>query len=254
MTEPLFAARNLSLSFGGVHAVRDVSFEIAEGEVFSIIGPNGAGKTTVFNLISRFYDADAGSMVFAGADMTRAPSHHVAELGIARTFQNTELFDRETVLDNLLIGRHTHRRTNLLEDLLFLPKVRRQEVAFREKVEAVIDLLNLQSHRRQVVGNLPYGARKMVEIGRALCAEPRLLLLDEPSSGLNPEETEDLAFWIEDIVEDFAVTVAMVEHDMNLVAAVSQRVLAMADGAALATGAPAEIQAHPEVLRAYLGD
>ena len=254
MTEPLFAARNLSLSFGGVHAVRDVSFEIAEGEVFSIIGPNGAGKTTVFNLISRFYDADAGSMVFAGADMTRAASHRVAELGIARTFQNTELFDRETVLDNLLIGRHTHRRTNLLEDLLFLPKVRRQEVAFREKVEAVIDLLNLQSHRRQVVGNLPYGARKMVEIGRALCAEPRLLLLDEPSSGLNPEETEDLAFWIEDIVEDFAVTVAMVEHDMNLVAAVSQRVLAMADGAALATGAPAEIQAHPEVLRAYLGD
>jgi len=254
VTEPLFAARNLSLSFGGVHAVRDVSFEIAEGEVFSIIGPNGAGKTTIFNLISRFYDADAGSMVFAGTDMTDAPSHRVAELGIARTFQNTELFDRETVLDNLLIGRHTHRRTNLVEDLLFLPKVRRQEIAFREKVEAVIDLLDLQSHRRQIVGNLPYGARKMVEIGRALCAEPRLLLLDEPSSGLNPEETEDLAFWIEDIVEDFAVTVAMVEHDMNLVAAVSGRVLAMADGAALATGAPAAIQAHPEVLRAYLGD
>ncbi len=253
-SEPLFAARNLSLSFGGVHAVRDVSFEIAEGEVFSIIGPNGAGKTTIFNLISRFYDADAGSMVFAGTDMTGAPSHRVAELGIARTFQNTELFDRETVLDNLLIGRHTHRRTNLVEDLLFLPKVRRQEIAFREKVEAVIDLLDLQSHRRQIVGNLPYGARKMVEIGRALCAEPRLLLLDEPSSGLNPEETEDLAFWIEDIVEDFAVTVAMVEHDMNLVAAVSGRVLAMADGAALATGAPAAIQAHPEVLRAYLGD
>ena len=253
-SEPLFAARDLSLSFGGVHAVRDVSFEIAEGEVFSIIGPNGAGKTTIFNLISRFYDADAGSMVFAGTDMTAAPSHRVAELGIARTFQNTELFDRETVLDNLLIGRHTHRRTNLVEDLLFLPKVRRQEIAFREKVEAVIDLLDLQSHRRQIVGNLPYGARKMVEIGRALCAEPRLLLLDEPSSGLNPEETEDLAFWIEDIVEDFAVTVAMVEHDMNLVAAVSGRVLAMADGAALATGAAAEIQAHPEVLRAYLGD
>ena len=251
---PVFEAENLCLSFGGVHAVRDVSFRIAAGEVFSIIGPNGAGKTTLFNLVSRFYDADAGRMAFAGEDMTRTPAHHVAELGIARTFQNTELFDRETVLDNLLIGRHVHRRTGLLAELAFLPAVRRQEVAFREQVERIIDLLDLQSHRRQVVGNLPFGARKMVEIGRALCSEPRLLLLDEPSSGLNPEETEDLAFWIEDIVEELGVTVAMVEHDMNLVAAVSNRVLAMADGAVLATGSAAQMQQHPEVLRAYLGE
>ena len=250
----LFEAHNLALSFGGVKAVRDVTFEINEGEVFSIIGPNGAGKTTVFNLVSRFYEADGGSLTFAGEDMTHTPAHHVAELGIARTFQNTELFDRETVLDNLLVGRHVHRRTNLFSDLLFLPSVRRQEVAFREKVEEVVDLLDLQSYRHQVVGNLPYGARKMVEIGRALCTEPRLLLLDEPSSGLNPEETEDLAFWIEDIVVDRGVTVAMVEHDMNLVAAVSNRVLAMADGAVLASGDPAAIQHHPEVLRAYLGE
>lgn len=250
----LFEARNLSLGFGGVKAVRDVSFQIVDGEVFSIIGPNGAGKTTVFNLISRFYDADAGSMAFAGNDMTKVPTHRVAELGIARTFQNTELFDRETVLDNLLIGRHVHRRTNLFADLLFLPAVRRQEVAFRERVEAVIDLLHLQPHRRQRVGNLPYGARKMVEIGRALCTEPRLLLLDEPSSGLNPEETEDLAFWIEDIVADLGVTIAMVEHDMNLVATVSDRVMAMADGATLTTGTPADIQDHPDVARAYLGE
>ena len=250
----LFEAHNLALSFGGVKAVRDVTFEINEGEVFSIIGPNGAGKTTVFNLASRFYEADGGSLTFAGEDMTHTPAHHVAELGIARTFQNTELFDRETVLDNLLVGRHVHRRTNLFSDLLFLPSVRRQEVAFREKVEEVVDLLDLQSYRHQVVGNLPYGARKMVEIGRALCTEPRLLLLDEPSSGLNPEETEDLAFWIEDIVADRGVTVAMVEHDMNLVAAVSNRVLAMADGAVLASGDPAAIQHHPEVLRAYLGE
>ena len=249
----LFAARGLSISFGGVHAVHDVSFEIREGEVFSIIGPNGAGKTTVFNLVSRFYDADQGTMRFAGDDMTRIPAHHVAEIGIARTFQNTELFDRESVLDNLLIGRHAHRKTNLLSDLLFLPQVRRQESAFREKVEEVIDLLHLQSHRHATVGNLPYGARKMVEIGRALCTEPRLLLLDEPSSGLNPEETEDLAFWIEDIVAELGVTIAMVEHDMNLVAAISNRVLAMADGKVLGTGRPAEIQEHPDVLRAYLG-
>ena len=250
----LFEARHLALSFGGVKAVRDVSFEIDEGEVFSIIGPNGAGKTTIFNLVSRFYDADAGEIVFAGEDMTHTPAHHVAELGIARTFQNTELFDRETVLDNLLVGRHVHRHSNLLADLLFLPSVRRQEIAFREKVEDVIDLLDLQSYRHQVVGNLPYGARKMVEIGRALCTQPRLLMLDEPSSGLNPEETEDLAFWIEDIVADHGVTVAMVEHDMNLVAAVSNRVLAMADGAVLASGDPATIQQHPAVLRAYLGE
>ncbi len=250
----LFEAESLAISFGGVKAVRDVSFAIEEGEVFSIIGPNGAGKTTVFNLISRFYDTDAGTMTFRGEDMTRTPAHHVAELGIARTFQNTELFDNETVLDNLLVGRHVHRGTNLLADFLFLPTVRRQEVAFREKVEEVIDLLDLQSYRRQAVGNLPYGARKMVEIGRALCTGPRLLLLDEPSSGLNPEETEDLSFWIEDIVEDLGITVAMVEHDMNLVATVSNRVLAMADGAVLAVGEPADIQSHPEVLRAYLGD
>ena len=250
----LFEAESLSISFGGVHAVRDVSFAIAEGEVFSIIGPNGAGKTTVFNLVSRFYDCDSGALRFAGEDMTRTPAHHVAELGIARTFQNTELFERETVLENLLIGRHVHRRTNLVEDILFLPRARRQEVAFREKVEQVIDLLHLQRHRRALVGNLPYGARKLVEIGRALCTGPRLLLLDEPSSGLNPEETEDLAFWIEDIVADFGVTVAMVEHDMNLVASVSDRVLAMADGAAIATGTPDAIQQHAGVLRAYLGD
>ena len=249
----LFEARDLSIRFGGVHAVRDVSFAIEEGEVFSIIGPNGAGKTTVFNLISRFYDPDGGTLAFRGEDITSTPAHHVAELGIARTFQNTELFERETVLANLLIGRHVHRRTNLLKDLLFLPAARRQEVAFREKVEEVIDLLHLQSHRRALVGSLPYGARKMVEIARALCTEPRLLLLDEPSSGLNPEETEDLAFWIEDIVADLGVTIVMVEHDMNLVATVSNRVLAMADGAVLATGEPAAIQSHPEVLRAYLG-
>ena len=250
----LFRAEDLSISFGGVKAVRDVSFEISVGEVFSIIGPNGAGKTTVFNLISRFYDADTGRMTFAGEDMTEVPAHRIAELGIARTFQNTELFDRETVLDNLLVGRHVHRETSLASDILFLPKVRRQEVDFRRKVEDIIDLLDLQQHREAPVGSLPFGARKMVEIGRALCTEPKLLLLDEPSSGLNPEETEDLSFWIEDIVEDLGITVAMVEHDMNLVATVSNRVLAMADGAVIAVGEATEIQSHPEVLRAYLGD
>ena len=250
----LFEARDLSLSFGGVHAVRDVSFEIRRGEVFSIIGPNGAGKTTIFNLINRIYDADAGVMLFNGEDMSRVPGHRIAELGITRTFQNTELFDRATVLENLLIGRHVHRATNLVGELLFLPSVRRQEIAFRSYAERIIDLLDLQGSRNQLVGALPYGTRKIVEIARALCAEPQLLLLDEPSSGLNPEETEDLSFWIEDISEDLGVTIAMVEHDMNLVTTVSNRVMAMADGAEITTGTPAAVQNHPEVLRAYLGD
>jgi branched-chain amino acid transport system ATP-binding protein len=251
----LFSARNLNLSFGGVKAVRDVSFDIERGEVDSIIGPNGAGKTTILNLISRLYEADGeGSMTFDGEDITRIATHDVARRGIARTFQNTELFEHETVLKNLLIGRHIHRKSNLFTELLFTPAVARQEVEFRKVVEDVIDLLDLQHYRNQVIGSLPYGVRKMVEVARALCIQPKMLLLDEPSSGLNPEETEDVAFWIEDINEDFGATVVMVEHDMNLVSTTSNRVMAMADGAVLAVGEPAEIQSHPEVLRAYLGD
>lgn len=250
----LLAADNVSISFGGVHAVRDVSFEVLAGEVYSIIGPNGAGKTTLFNLVSRLYDVDAGSITFDGEPITRIAPHRVAERGIARTFQNTELFEHETVLKNLLIGRHLHRKTALWEELLFLPKVRAQDLVFRQQVEDVIDLLDLQSYREQVIANLPYGVRKMVEIARALCLGPRLILLDEPSSGLNPEETEDLSFWIEDINEELGITVVMVEHDMNLVNQVSHRVLAIADGAVIALGTPSEIRDHPDVLRAYLGD
>lgn len=250
----LLAADNLSVSFGGVKAVRALKFAVEPGEVFSIVGPNGAGKTTVFNLISRIYDVDEGAIAFDGQDITGLPAHGIAELGIARTFQNTELFERETVLKNLLIGCHIHRRSNLLSELFFLPSVRRGELALRESVEDVIDLLDLQSYRDKPISELPFGARKMVEIARALCLRPRLLLLDEPSSGLNPEETEDLSFWLEDINEELGVTVMMVEHDMNLVSRASNRVLAMADGALIAVGTPSEVQSHPQVQRAYLGD
>ena len=250
----LLAADNVSISFGGVQAVSDVSFEVAAGQVYSIIGPNGAGKTTLFNLVSRLYDVDAGSITFNGEPITRVPPHQVAQRGIARTFQNTELFEHETVLKNLLIGHHVHRKTALWEELLFLPKVREQDLVFRRQVEDVIDLLDLQSYREQIIGNLPYGVRKMVEIARALCLGPRLILLDEPSSGLNPEETEDLSFWIEDINEELGITVVMVEHDMNLVNQVSDRVLALANGVVIAVGTPSEIQGHPDVIRAYLGD
>lgn len=250
----LLAANGLTLTFGGVHAVDDVSFSVEPGEVFSIIGPNGAGKTTLFNLISRIYDANAGTISFEDHDISAVPTHRIAELGIARTFQNTELFEQETVLRNLLIGQHVHRQTNLLQEFFFLPSVRKQELAFRKEVEDIIDLLDLQHYRHQVIANLPYGIRKMVEVARALCIKPRLLLLDEPSSGLNPEETEDLSFQIEDINEELGTTVIMVEHDMNLVSQVSDRVMALADGKRLAIGTPQEIQQHPEVLKAYLGD
>jgi branched-chain amino acid transport system ATP-binding protein len=254
MSGVLLSTTDLSLSFGGVHAVRDVTFEVEEGEVFSIIGPNGAGKTSIFNLISRLYDADSGTIEYRGESIGKLPPHNIARLGIARTFQNTELFEHETVLKNMLIGRHVHRKTNLLSELLFLPAVAKQEIRFRQIVEDVIDLLDLQSYRNQTIGSLPYGVRKMVEVARALCIQPKLLLLDEPSSGLNPEETEDVSFWIEDINQDFGATIIMVEHDMNLVSRASNRVMALADGAVVAVSSPEEIQNHPEVLRAYLGD
>jgi len=257
MTAPsstvLLSAQDISVRFGGVLAVNRVSFDVRRGEVFTLIGPNGAGKTTVFNLISRIYTPTSGRISYDGLDLTAQPPHAVAGLGIARTFQNIELFEHASVLQNLLIGRHTHRQTNLLDDLLFTPKARRAALADREKVERVIDFLDLQHHRESLIAGLPYGVRKVVELARALCAEPRLLLLDEPSSGLNVEETQDMAFWIDDIRREFGITVLMVEHDMSLVSSVSDRVLAMNQGEVLAMGTPAEVQAHPGVIEAYLG-
>ncbi|WP_304309083.1 ABC transporter ATP-binding protein [Pseudacidovorax intermedius] len=252
-TQPLLSARHLSVRFGGVLAVNDVSFDVMPGEVFTLIGPNGAGKTTVFNLISRIYEATTGELQFAGRRLNEVPPHGVAALGIARTFQNIELFEHATVLQNLLIGRHIRRRTSVWSEMLFLPQVRRAERETRRKVEEVIDLLDLQHYRDAQVAGLPYGVRKVVELARALCTEPKLLLLDEPSSGLNVEETGDMAFWIQDIRRDLGVTVLMVEHDMGLVSKVSDRVLAMNQGAVLALGEPAAVQADPAVIEAYLG-
>ena len=250
----LLKAKNLHLSFGGVQAIRDVSFEVAEGEVFSIIGPNGAGKTSVFNALSRFYDLDAGSIEFQGRDMTHLKAHKVASLGLARTFQNCELFEHASVLDNLTIASDARRPSNPFFDMLFLPAVARAELAAREHIEGIIDLLDLQAYRYEPIANLPFGVRKMVEIARGLCLQPRLILLDEPSSGLNPEETEDLVFWIEDINQDLGITVLMVEHDMSLVGEVSHRVMAMNEGEVLALGSFEEVRSHPSVLEAYLGD
>lgn len=250
----LLQANNISVSFGGVKAVQDVSFTVHEGEIFSIVGPNGAGKTTIFNLISRIYDLDQGQLIFAGEDISNLPTHKIASHGIARTFQNTELFEQETVIKNLLIGCHIHRRSALWQDIFFLPAVKRNELVFRKIAEDVIDLLDLRRYRDHIIANLPYGVRKMVEVARALCMKPKLLLLDEPSSGLNPEETEDFSFWLEDINEELGITVIMVEHNMKLVSQSSHRVLAMADGHVIALGTATEVQNHAEVKRAYLGD
>ncbi|WP_298825216.1 ABC transporter ATP-binding protein [uncultured Piscinibacter sp.] len=249
----LLCARDLSVRFGGVLAVNKVGFDVKRGEVFTLIGPNGAGKTTVFNLISRIYTPTSGSIEYEGESLLAHAPHEIAQLGIARTFQNIELFEHATVLQNLLIGRHTHRETGFWSQLFFTPATRAAEVRARHKAEEVIELLELQHHRESLVAGLPYGVRKVVELARALCTEPKLLLLDEPSSGLNVEETDDMAFWIGDIRDELGVTVLMVEHDMSLVSKVSDRVLAMNQGEVLALGSPAEVQGHPGVVEAYLG-
>jgi branched-chain amino acid transport system ATP-binding protein len=249
----LFKAADIAIRFGGIRAVDAVSFEVNQGEVFSIIGPNGAGKTTIFNLISRIYQPSAGRLFFEDQDITEIPAYRIAGLGIARTFQNIELFANATLLQNLLIGRHCHSMVGVFAQLAFLPAVRREELKHREKVEEVIAFLGLERYRDTLIANLPYGVRKVVELGRALCIEPKLLLLDEPSSGLNVEETEGMGFWIEDIKKDLGITVIMVEHDMNLVRMVSDRVMALNYGKVIALGTPEEVQNHPEVVRAYIG-
>lgn len=244
---------NLSIEFGGVHAVEDVSFEVEPGETFAIIGPNGAGKSTIFNLISRIYEPTAGTIHYGDRDLLQLPAHRVVEAGIARTFQNIDLFEQATVLQNLLVGRHSHMSKNPFRDFLFFPGARMAEREHRRKVEDIIDLLEIEQYRDQRISELSYGARKNVEIARALCSDPTLLLLDEPASGLNQEETDDVSFWLEDIKHDLGVTIVMVEHDMGLVGRVADRVMAINDGKLLAIGPPEEVRSDPQVQQAYLG-
>jgi branched-chain amino acid transport system ATP-binding protein len=248
-----FRAESLSLHFGGLKAVDSVSFAVEKGEILSIIGPNGAGKSSIFNLISRIYPPTSGKIFFEDQDITGQPAYEIAGLGIARTFQNIELFENATMLSNLLVGRHRHSTTRLWQELLFLPNVRAREKAHRRSVEQVIEFLDLEVYRDKLISGLPYGVRKVIELARALCSEPKLILLDEPSSGLNVEETGDMSFWIRDLKTELGITVLMVEHDMSLVNRVSDRVIALNYGKVIAMGSPSEVQRHPDVVAAYLG-
>jgi branched-chain amino acid transport system ATP-binding protein len=252
-----FFVDRLTISFGGLRAVDRVSFNVKPGTIFSIIGPNGAGKTTIFNCVSGLYKPDVGAIIFKGEEITGLKPHKVAQKGIARTFQNIELFSRMTVMENLMLGRHIHMKTGVWRGATFYRrdcKAAKEEIEHRERVEKIIDLLDLQSARNQFVGALPYGTQKLVELGRALALEPELLLLDEPSAGMNSEEKQDLIFWIKDIQDELGVTILLIEHDMKMVMDISDRVLAINFGKPITGDVPDGVQKHPEVLKAYLGE
>ncbi len=252
-----FSIKNLSISFGGLKAVNDISFDVEKNEIFSIIGPNGSGKTTIFNLISGIYRPDKGVVFMEGENMVGKTPDRIAKRGIARTFQNIELFANATVMDNLMLGRHIHMKTGVFGGAFMFGKwsrAAREEVGHREKVEEIIDFLELQSVRDQFVGSLAYGKRKLVEVGRALALEPKVMLLDEPSAGMNTEEKDDLTIWIKDIQEDYNVTILLIEHDMNMIMGISDRVFAMNQGQKIVLGTPQEVQRNTEVIKAYLGE
>jgi len=253
----LLTISELTVQFGGLVAVANVSFKLRKGEIYSIIGPNGAGKTTIFNCISGIYKPSSGSIVFKGVRIDGRKPDRIARLGIARTFQNIELFAKMTTMENLMLGRHLHMKTGLLTGATFWRRksyAAREETEHRRKVEEIIDLLDLQSARDHYVGMLPYGTQKLVELGRALALEPEILLLDEPSAGMNSEERQDLIFWIKDIQDELGVTILLIEHDMGMVMDISDRVLAINFGKPIVEGTPEEAQRHPEVLKAYLGE
>lgn len=252
-----FKVENLSISFGGLKAVNNVSFNVEKNSIFSIIGPNGSGKTTIFNLISGIYKPDQGKVIMDGENMVGHYPDWVAKKGIARTFQNIELFSNASVMDNLMLGRHIHMKTGVFSGAFMWgrkSRAAREEIKNREIVEGIIDFLELQSVRDLLVANLPYGKRKLVELGRALAIEPKVLLLDEPSAGMNTEEKEDLNIWVKDIREDYKVTILLIEHDMNMIMGISDRVLAINHGEKITEGVPQEVQRHPEVIKAYLGE
>jgi branched-chain amino acid transport system ATP-binding protein len=251
---PILRVEDLHLSFAGVTAIDGVSFEVINGEIFAVIGPNGAGKTSIFNCLSGVYHPQSGTIGFLGHDLLGMRPDRIADLGLARTFQNIELFPQMTVLDNLMLGRHQHVRYGTVRAMVRYRWASREEARNREIVEGIIEFLEIQQFRKSYVAMLPYGIQKRIELGRALAMEPRLLLLDEPVAGMNVEETEDMARFITDIRRELGVGIVLVEHDMRMVMDLADRVLALDFGRPIALGKPAEIQSHPDVIRAYLGE
>ncbi|MBO0711912.1 MAG: ABC transporter ATP-binding protein [Acetobacteraceae bacterium] len=249
----ILTVRGVSKNFGGVSAVRDVSLDVPRGAIVSIIGPNGAGKTSLLNMISGFYRPNAGQIEFEGRAITRKRPSQIAQLGIARTFQNLALFGGLSVLDNIMLGRHVHMRAGVLASVIYWGLAQREEIAHRERCEEIIEFLRLQDIRKQPSGSLPYGLRKRVELGRALAVEPRLLLLDEPMGGMNQDEKEDMARFILDVNQERGVTLLLIEHDMGVVMDISDRVVVLDGGRRIAAGRPETVQADPAVIAAYLG-
>ena len=249
----LLRVEDMSIAFGGIQALKKVGFSVEKGEIFSILGPNGAGKTTLFNCINGIYKPDQGRVFFKERDITGMRPDKIARRGLARTFQNIELFSHMSTMNNILLGRHNFMKTGVLRSFFCGPFVRREEIANREKAEQVIDFLEIQAARDQFTINLPYGIRKLVELGRALALEPDLLLLDEPASGMNLEERNDLIHRINDIRDEYGITCLLVEHDMNLVMQVSDKILVLNFGQMIAQGDPVQVANDPKVAAAYLG-
>jgi len=244
----------VSKSFGGVQAVGRVSLEVRRGEILSVIGPNGAGKTTLLNMISGFYHPDSGRITLDTTDITQTAPSRVAELGVARTFQNIALFKGMTVLDNLMLGRHVHMRAGVLSSFVYWGLAQKEEVAHRRRVEDIIDFLKIQDLRRRPTGSLAYGLQKRVELGRALALDPKVLLLDEPMGGCNHEEKEDMARFVLDVNQEWGTTIILIEHDMGVVMDISDRVAVLDMGQRIAEGTPDEVRADPRVIKAYLGE
>ena len=257
MSPSFFQVEHLSISFGGIKALQDISFIMKKGEIFSVIGPNGAGKTTLFNCISGLYKPDQGSIQFKGELIENKKPDTIAGMGIARTFQNIELFSHMNTMENIMLGRHLHMKTGLFKGMFLWGKssfAGKEEILHRGKVEEIIDFLELQNVRDKFVGALPYGTQKLIELGRALALEPDLLLLDEPCAGMNSEEKQDMIFWIKDIQDDLGISILLIEHDMKMVMDISDRVLAINFGKQVTLGTPEQVQQNKEVLKAYIGE